>query len=448
MDGALSGLSPDEALAQVDLQGRLRLYGFTQTDVVLARRLWDVLEPHAGDLATAQVDGWFAIMPSSPDVDRAKLIARNVEDMRRRYGDVTHPAWVRRGAQRIASVMARNVSISALLAIGNEIAARAMDLIDGRVATAERSRFSMLIFRLRSLECDVYASIHAAYLQQIARRERERLAEGFRRGVAHAVGRAAEEGATLRRSALEGARAARDVLDRTTEIAVGAGQTAQAMRDAAYTAGGLYTAIDDAHREVDQASAIAARAVAEANAAFDVTSSLADHAVSITSILALVRSVADQTNLLALNATIEAARAGPAGRGFAVVAQEVKGLAKQTARAIDDIAGKIDAIQVATKVTVDTSASIRATIGEVSRFADRLREATQAQARSVEVIAAAVDETALAADAMSSAIKAIREETAAMVGTVDVVGGGFDRLDQQLEALRTSADEFAGRVAA
>ena len=76
-------------------------------------------------------------------------------------------------------------------------------------------------------------------------------------------------------------------------------------------------------------------------------SELANAATRIGEVIGLIQAIAGQTNLLAFNATIEAARAGDAGRGFAVVASEVKSLAGQTARATEEIAGQIGAIQSA-----------------------------------------------------------------------------------------------------
>ncbi|HEY2133306.1 MAG TPA: methyl-accepting chemotaxis protein [Acetobacteraceae bacterium] len=95
------------------------------------------------------------------------------------------------------------------------------------------------------------------------------------------------------------------------------------------------------------------RAAAQARKSAGQVKDLADTATRIGEVVRLIEGIAAQTNLLALNATIEAARAGEAGRGFAVVANEVKGLATQTARATNNIAAQIAAIQTRTQAAVD-----------------------------------------------------------------------------------------------
>ncbi|MBB2496679.1 methyl-accepting chemotaxis protein [Aquipseudomonas ullengensis] len=100
------------------------------------------------------------------------------------------------------------------------------------------------------------------------------------------------------------------------------------------------------------------------NQGVDTIHSLAEQNERISSVLAIVRSIAEQTNLLALNAAIEAARAGEQGRGFAVVADEVRLLAQRTQDATADIQAMIGELRI-------SSATAVSMIGETHKLSGR-----------------------------------------------------------------------------
>ncbi len=297
------------------------------------------------------------------------------------------------------------------------------------------------------LEAEIMTSYKQKLDAHMHSLERRELAVAFETTVTGDMLGAQAVGAQLGGQTSEAAEAARSMLGKASEVAAAAEQSALAMREAARTAAGLIRAIDMTRQEVEDAAAIADRASEQAGEALNVSVALSDHAETIESILGLIRDVAGQTNLLALNATIEAARAGDAGRGFAVVAQEVKSLANQTARATDDIASKIAAIQSATRTTVSANSSIRETVEEVKAFASRIRESMDVQAQTVTTITAAVDETALAADSMSGTIAAIREDTDRVVNEITALETGFASINQSISALAQSANEFTRKIA-
>ena len=449
MGADTNGIFGEKQVGDIDLAEKLRLFGFTDADAVLGRHIWSILEPHVQRIAETETQGWHRLLPNTSDKHGDLDPAPPIAAMRALLCDVRGRDWIEHSAARVAAAFDAHVPLTALLALGSSKIALAVEIMtdEYNCSKEERTAINGLFLRLQAVESDVVATIYAAYVDAATQRQRDAVAHAFRSGIAILVTDSSNDGADLRDQTARTAFAAREMLGRTTDVAACAEQSASAMREAARTAAGLIRAIDEARAEVEDAAEIASRASSQATSAVGLSEALSDHAKSIESILSLIRDIASQTNLLALNATIEAARAGDAGRGFAVVAQEVKSLANQTARATDDIAAKIASIQSATRSTVETNASIKATVTEVQESANRIRCAMEAQAQTVTAITAAVDETALAANSMSDTIAAIHEGTETVAVEIDNVGHGFDRLDGRLNILKISADDFSLQVA-
>lgn len=143
-----------------------------------------------------------------------------------------------------------------------------------------------------------------------------------------------------------------------------------------------------------EAARVAQQAVVVAETTNDTMTKLGESSGEIGKVIKVITSIAEQTNLLALNATIEAARAGEAGKGFAVVANEVKELAKETAKATEDIGQKIDAIQSNTRGAVDAIAQISQIITQINDISTTIASAVEEQTATATEMSRNVNEAA------------------------------------------------------
>jgi methyl-accepting chemotaxis protein len=154
----------------------------------------------------------------------------------------------------------------------------------------------------------------------------------------------------------------------------------------------LSASIKEIAKNATEAAKVAGQAVDVATTTNATVAKLGESSAEIGQIIKVITGIAQQTNLLALNATIEAARAGEAGKGFAVVANEVKELAKETAKATEDISQKIEAIQGDTSGAVEAIGEISTIIAQISDFQNTIATAVEEQAATTSEIARNVSE--------------------------------------------------------
>ncbi len=186
-------------------------------------------------------------------------------------------------------------------------------------------------------------------------------------------------------------------------------KVSQNLQTVATGAEEMGASIKDIAKNATDAAKIATSAVGAAKIANATVTKLGDSSAEIGQVIKVITSIAQQTNLLALNATIEAARAGEAGKGFAVVANEVKELAKKTAKATEDISRKIETIQVDTKAAVESIGTISDVIHQINGISSTIATAVEEQNATTNEMARNVSEAAQGSGEITSNIAGVAD---------------------------------------
>ena len=217
--------------------------------------------------------------------------------------------------------------------------------------------------------------------------------------------------------------------NRSQQVSDGGNEVSDNVEKASFGVSEMESSISEISSNIHEVSAVARTAVDEANKTTSTVAELEESSGKIDNVLKVISSIAEQTNLLALNATIEAARAGEAGKGFAVVANEVKELAKETAKATDDVRKLVESIAASSHAAVDA-------IGNIGNIIRRIDDHQAA-------IAAAIEQQSATATSVSHTISRAKDVTTTIHESIRDVAANALENSEHSQHLRDSASEMA-----
>ena len=447
-------------MSNIDLSERLSFYGI---DAQSREAFGEIREAVKAELPRA-LDRFYALIVKTPAVNRFFSNEQHRSSAKSRQND--HWTNILSGefnesyaqsVRRIGGVHAKiglepryYIGGYALLAADLMKAAVNHCVAKGMMRSARGKADAAIDALVRAifLDMELAISIYLEESEAAARRQREEFAASLEGGVGEIVKALAAATSALDGAAKTVNEAVDDTVTRAASVASGAEEATANVKSVATASSQMGAASQEIASQAASQSETAKGAVDNASNAARTLSELDAAAKQIGGVVSLIKDIAEQTNLLALNATIESARAGEAGKGFAVVAQEVKTLANQTAKATEEIAAQVGAMQAATGSAVEAMELIRNTINQISEAAVAINAAVEEQSVATQEIARNAEEATAgnqSAAESAQALEARARETGSAAADVKRVSEDVRNRTADLEA---RVAEFLSRMRA
>ncbi len=298
-------------------------------------------------------------------------------------------------------------------------------------------RFGLLVFGLTTLGVLGVSSLIAQRLTRESNRQ-AKLVGGIVDNT-HALASASEE---LTSVSQQMSAAAEQTTAQANLVSAAAEQVSGNARTVSGSIDNLVASIHEIARNAQDAATTARRAVDMAAATSSTMDALGRSSTEIGAVVKVINSIAEQTNLLALNATIEAARAGEAGKGFAVVANEVKELARETAKATEEIGGRIEGMQGDTQRAVSAIGEIGKVIEKIDALQTKIAAAVEEQSVTTSEISRNITEATTGSTEIAENIVQVAQAAQSTAEGASNTQVSSHELSRMAQALQRLVDEY------
>ncbi len=265
------------------------------------------------------------------------------------------------------------------------------------------------------------------------------------------------EGTDRQRRSIESGRGASDAAARVTSA------LRQRFQQAERQVGGAANEARRHGEEIARARELLEALVTHIDQASRAAGTLEQSSRDIGKLMDGITRIASQTELLALNAAIEAARAGQYGYGFRVVAAEVRKLAEQSSRAVEEIRARMRLTQdqignvvealrqgrVAAQDAGTVSGAAREALeaifmalNDTAQFVTTFSGETEDQARQIDIVVRRMGELSGIGDEAAAGAQRTSTATRTQLTSLSEMGEAAQRLGAAVSRLTESTRRF------